>query len=275
MRPRDPFTGLVDLPRTTARTDPNPPWTTSKWDEVEDRPFRDIRRAAEAIEAKTPGLDPKSYWVREAANAYHVWHDDHRDPEKLYRAALYLTFARRHGQDLERFSDYSKAVGQINMGWSIIRNVPRSYEYARLGYICNAGDFDHHKYGNLGRNLMLRDPNDLAVALAMVGEYSDRKPEPEFESFMFDSLKRLSKSKLWKPWDYQRLGHAYRLYGRQHKDKSAYAKAIELAKTAKDLTHPGWDTTWIDIYIAATVTEMKDPNFGILPGGKPIWAADP
>lgn len=275
-QPRDPFPKYPsDIPRSSHRTDPVPPWTVSSWNEEVDLPYREIRQSIEREEKQTPGIDHDQIWVGKAAVAFHDWHNDYRNPIKLYEASLTILTARRHGKDLGKNPEFEKARSQVNLGWSMLRNVPASYEYSRLGYIYNAGDFDFHKYGDLGERLIARDPVDRDVALAMIQDYVMRKPDPKFENLLFATLNACSKTKAWGPWDYQRQGFAYRIYGQRHKDIASYKKAIELSRLAIAKTRGGWDTSWIDIFISGTEIEMKDPKFGVIPGGRPIYELDP
>lgn len=272
----EPFAlGKYKIPSSLYRTDPHPRWVAVAWDAEEDAPFLPIRREVEEATADPQARDTTHKWSRKAWSAFVVWGRDCQSAVNLYRVSAYLAAAEMLDPSFTDDKDFHKMKGYVDMGWSVLREPPASYEFARRGYLSNAGDFDHHVFGDLPYRLLERDPLDRSAVIAMTREYQWRKPVEEFEQVMFAALERVSKTPAWRPWDDGNWARAHRSYGHKHQDASAYEVALAKARLAIAKTPPGWDPGWIREWIEDTRSEKGDPNFGRASGGRYIDDLDP
>ncbi|MFN8219599.1 MAG: hypothetical protein U0S12_05640 [Fimbriimonadales bacterium] len=259
---REPYEpGKYRVKTTILRYDPNPRWVSVAWDDEADKPFADLHREVAQAMANPNQQDRTGVWASKTRDAYVEWREDTQNPLALARASAYLGVARSLDPKFQLADDYQKMRSGLNEGWAILRNVPHSYHFARFGYLFNAGDYDFHKYGDLAERLWRKNPNDRGVALATVGEYKGKKPNPAFEKMMFEHLEIASALPNWRATDDWTYALAYRIFGREHKDISAYAKAISRARIALARLPAGFDHSGIKKWIEETEKEGKDPKF--------------
>lgn len=258
-----------DIKNEGVRWDPDPLWVSISWDPRFDPPFKKIRDEVSLRLQKPYVPDTSGGWARKLKAAYADWYADHQNTEKLYRVSAYLIVVNTVDEKFAASREWRSMDGDVNKGWSCIRieNTPPSYEFARRGYMTNAGDSDYHRFKDLSIRLLKRDPVDRGVVIAMVQEYNHRKPNAQFEKVMFDSLFACAKTRAWRPWDDRFIAQALRCYGRDHQQKSYYNKALVYMDRCIAKTPPGVDPKPMKVLRSEILKERDLPNFG-RPAGK-------
>jgi hypothetical protein len=263
-----------DLKSTTFRLDPDPTWVNAKWDVNANEKYKAIRKEVDSATAVFGAQDKNGIWERKAKAAFDVWSQDHRNPFKLYKATSYIMAFRFLDLSFSKSKDNINRLKILNLGWSYIRKAPESYDYVRRGYLFNAGDEHNHKYGDLPKRLLQRDPYDRAVVVAMAYDYLMMKPHADYESLMFATFERASNTRQWKPWDYYYWGWALRMRGWKHGDKSSYNLAIKVLQKGIKATPSGFDSTWIRKYLDSTKAE-RDAEVYLKNKGEYLEDRDP
>lgn len=263
-----------DIPTKGLSFDPNPKWVNVPWESKADQPFALIRR--EVTEAVGGGSlrDSTKTWQAKLKRAYDEWYVDHQNPVKLFRVSAYLAAVKSLDPEFSRSKDFSTIDQTSNLGWSMLRECPHSYEFCRRAYLQNAGDNHFHQCGDLGIRLIERDPLDRSVAVQMVFDYEWKKPNVRFEEAMFSALNKIKEAKLFRPIDFYHLGLAYRLYGLKHSSKRQYEFALQNVERAITALKKSEDVTWLVKFRKETVLERdrlqaRPKGFKWLEDGKP------
>lgn len=259
-----------NVPVQGLRFDPNPKWVHVDWLTKPNQQLIPIRKAIDAVLARPPSNADAKIWREKLSAAYKDWFEDHQNGQKLFRISSILGVVSYLDREYAGSTEYRKMASDVNLGWSFLDKPIPAYEFVRRGYILNAGDGHHHKFGNLQQRLLKENPLDRPVILAMIGEYSWRKPIPSFENLLFGSLSKVTKTSVWKPVDNLSLAWAYRLRGQKHRNRADYDLAIKIVKGVR-ATHPNLISAKdANEWIEESEREMKDPNFGIIPSGSYI-----
>lgn len=247
------------------RWDPDPVWVNIAWEDQVDRIFYKLRQEVVGAVSAPSNSDKAGVWAKKAKQAFDAWHQNHQNPELLYRAAAYLGATTIVDTAFAQARSSQRMFEEVNQGFSCLRseNVPPSYEFCRRAYLTNAGDTDLHRFRDLSFRLLKRDPVDRGVLIAMTREYAQLGgPNPKFEKIMFDGLFACAKTKAWRYWDDQWIANALVMVGVFHKQKSYYDKALTYLDRAIAKTPKGIDPAPMVKLRAAYLKERDLPNFG-------------
>ncbi len=256
------------------RRNPNPKWVAKPWITEADAPYLPIRRMMDSVLADwRSGL--RDDLTNKAIAAFRDWEADCQNPMKLYRASAWTLLARRFDPNYDTRSLW--ALRQfLHVGWNRLIDIPESYEFIRMGYMFNSGDYDFQIFGDLAYRLLKRDANDLFVVLAMARELPYRKPDTKFRDRVLQALQDASIDARWRPWDNMQWAKALQYCGRLYGEKKYFQLARARALIAIERTGSNWNPEWIHQWLKELDKEIAQPQaLSSHRGARFIWEHDP
>jgi hypothetical protein len=150
-----------------------PAYAAAEWQVPADAPFVPVRRNMEQLRASVTGVHLGHPVVAKAVVAVEELKAKKGDPVALYRATYLYMIARSIDYSFDPVVDESPRAGFLADAWRTI-GAPPSYEFSRLGFAFNGGFVLEADLLPLVDRLWRRDPEDLWIAPAYVGEVFGR-----------------------------------------------------------------------------------------------------
>ncbi|MEQ1936283.1 MAG: hypothetical protein ABL962_20705, partial [Fimbriimonadaceae bacterium] len=234
----------ISLDREGKIKPPAPKWVTTKWEGSADAAFLPVLLECEP-ELVFKGFDNTGKWGAKTRAAFKAWRGDCQSAVKLFTVCRYMQVAREVDTKFRGSQESRDMLTELNIGWEILRSAPKSYEFMRMWYRCNAGDGDFHQFGDMAKLLLARNPADRGVAIAVAAELWDIRPNVSLEALALSSLQRAKETKYWRPWDDLHLSKVYLTRAARTKKRSDLALAVKHNETAFKNAPVGYDKTHI------------------------------